>query len=95
MSYSLYLAVIQHEGSFDQSLTVTCGAGAYDCRIIREQRVDLLNRADCSFEWAAVIITVERIQQKMCIRDSSIGVSLNPGLLSSLDKLMEITGIWL
>ena len=63
MCYSLYFAIIQHECGFNQSLTIACGAGAHDCCIIRKQRVNLLNRADCSFERAAVIITVERIQQ--------------------------------
>ena len=63
MCYSLYFAIIQHECGFNQSLTIACGAGAHDCCIIRKQRVNLLNRADCSFERAAVIIAIERIQQ--------------------------------
>ncbi len=93
MCYSLYFAIIQHECGFNQSLTIACGAGAHDCCIIRKQRVNLLNRADCSFERAAVIITVERIQQSTIFIYQSYFGSGRSGINTQIAFSMVIADI--
>ena len=46
MGDGLHLALIQHQGGFDQRLAVTGGAGIDDSGVLRQQAVDLLDGAD-------------------------------------------------
>ena len=49
MGYGLNLALIQDQGSFDQSLAVTCRTGISDFCIFGKQFVNLFNRTNGSF----------------------------------------------
>ena len=49
MGYGLNLSLIQDQGSFDQSLAVTCRTGISDLCIFGKQFVNLFNRTDGSF----------------------------------------------
>ena len=49
MRYGFNLALIQEQGSLDQSLAVTCRAGISNLCIFGKQFVNLFNRTDGSF----------------------------------------------
>ena len=49
MGYGLNLALIQEQGSLDQSLAVTCRTGISDLCVFGKQFVNLFNRTDGSF----------------------------------------------
>ena len=98
MCDSLYFAIVQHECGFNQGFTIACGAGAYDCCIIRKQRVNLLNRTDCGFERAAVIIAIERIQQSTIFIYQSYFGSGRSGINTQIAfsvVIADITGFYM
>ena len=49
MRYGLNLSLIQDQGSFDQSLAVTCRTGIGDLCIFGKQFVNLFNGTNGSF----------------------------------------------
>ena len=49
MGYGLNLALIQEQGSLDQSLAVTCRTGISDLCIFGKQLVNFFNRTNGSF----------------------------------------------
>ena len=72
MGNGFHLALIQHQGGFDQGLAVTGGAGMDDMvHLPASMRIDLLDGTDCSLQRAAVVAAVEGIEQGAVFADQS------------------------
>ncbi|CDC93978.1 unknown [Roseburia sp. CAG:380] len=69
MGNRLYLTLIEKEGGFKKSLSVTGRAGADDTCTFRHHIVDLLDGLDRSLERAAVVVAVEGVQKTSVLTD--------------------------
>ena len=63
VGYRFHFPVIQQEGSLHQSLTVTCGAGAYNIDPFGQAFIDFFQGADGGLQRTAVVIAVKRVEQ--------------------------------
>ena len=64
MGDGLHLALVQHQGGFDQRLAVACGAGIGDAGRVRHLLIDLLDSPDGGGQGASVVVAVEGIQKR-------------------------------
>ena len=69
MSNSLNLTFIQHQRSFDQSFSITGGAGVDNLHTFRKLTVDVFDRSDGGPERIPVIVVVERTKQRSVLPD--------------------------
>ena len=63
MRNRLNFSLVQKKCCFNQCLAITGRTCISNSGIFRKFWINLLNWADCCFQWASVIITVERIQK--------------------------------
>ena len=71
MRHGFHFAVVEQESGFHQRFAVAGRAGTYNVGVCRQFPVDILQCGDRSFEGAAVVVAVERIEEGTVLTNQS------------------------